>query len=323
MIIIVKYYNSIVDKDGYVHSIDNVVITWYLKCSVDLAIKKIRELKDEYGSNNYWERLNCSACQKWAWYQNHIHVEDGIYLSLGKYNEYDRCEKKWYTFPLMKLEVNPNKHYDKPIYQGIVKFVREWCASGCMNKHDYAIDVPFEPDRVKVYGSRKEPGLHKGTRYWGQRNKHGYLKIYDKQKESGLESCLTRIEHTLYNNKPVSFENVYITKFEGVEADLSELDTVNESIVKMLLSLKRYGEDYEEYIKGYNYRRRKKIEPFLTGRSERLGYDENIHKQLLENIYKVFDLVEVDVFENIPDDWLEVDDDGFISVSDEADLVFL
>lgn len=308
----IKYYNPVVDKDGYIHSIDNVVITWYLRCSVDLAVSKIRELKEKYMPSNYWERLNCSACQKWAWYQNHIHIEDGIYVSLGRYREYDRNEKKWYVFPMIKLEVNPNKHYDKPIYQGLVEFIQEWCASGYMNKHDYAVDVPFSPDSVKVYGSRKEPGLHKGTRYWGQRNKHGYLKIYDKQKESGLESCLTRIEHTLFNNKPISFENVCITKFEGVETDMSGLDSVNEAFVKMIILLKQHGEDYEDCIKGLNYRRRKKIEPFISGKNERLEYNESIHKQLLNGIYKVFGLSEE----------LKVDDEGFISVSDEADLIF-
>lgn len=320
---IVKYFNSIVDKDGYVHSIDNVVVTWYLKCSVKLAIEKIRELKEKYIPENYWERLNCSACQKWSWYQNHIHVENGIYISLGRYKEYDRNEKKWYVFPLFKLEVNPNKHYDKPIYQGIVEFVREWCTDGYINKHDYAIDVPFEPDSVKVYGSRKEPGLYKGTRYWGQRNKHGYLRIYDKQKESGLKGCLTRIEHTLCGNKPVSFENVYIAKFEGIEADVSELDGLNKGIVKMILLLKQHGEDYEDCIKDFNYRRRKKIEPFIAGNIEKLEYNENIHKQLLNNICDVFDLVEKDTFENVSDDLLKVDDEGFVSVSsDEIDLVF-
>lgn len=323
MTITVKYCNSIVDEYGYIHSIDNVIMTWYLKCSVEIAINEIRELKNKYLPGNYWERLNCSACQKWSWYQNHIHVEDGIYVSLGRYKEYDKKEDKQYIFPMIKLEVNPNKHYDKPIYNGIVEFVRERCDGGYIDKHDYAIDVPFEPDRVKVYGSRKEPGLYKGTRYWGQRNKHGYLRIYDKQKESGLESCLTRIEHTLCNSKPVSFENVCITKFEGIEADLSALDPVNRAIVEMIVLLKRHNEDYEECIKDLNYRRRKKIEPFIAGNIEKLEYNNTIHKQLLDNICKVFDLTEHNVCESVLSAGLSVDDEGFLSVSDEIDLVFV
>lgn len=313
----INYFNSLNDEFGYTHSIDNVIVTYYLMCQVDTAIDKLRELKDKYTTDNYWERLNCAACQKWAWYQNHVHLADGIYVSLGKYQEYDKMQKKWYIFPLLKVEVNPNKHSDKPIYQAFLGFIREWCKSGYMNKHDYAIDIPLVPGLVKVYGSRKEPGLHKGTRYWGQRNNHGYLKIYDKQKESGLECPCTRIEHTLVNKMPVSFENVYITKLEGIESDLSALDSINKSIVQMIVILKQHNEDYEECIKGLNYRRRKNIEPFIAGHSERLLYDENIHKKLLDNIYEVFDIVD-----NVQDEVL-IDSSDFVTVDGTNDLPFL
>lgn len=318
----IKYYKSIEDEYGYTHSIDNVIITYYLKCSVELAIEKVRDLKTQYITDNYWERMNCAACQKWAWYQNHIHLEDGIYISLGRYREFDKTSKTWYVFPLLKLEVNPNKHYDKPIFQGFIEFLKEWCTSGYMNKHDYAIDVPLEPTMVKVYGSRKEPGLHKGTRYWGQRNKHGYLKIYDKQKESRLEGSMTRIEHTLCNKEPISFENVYITKFGALSDDINSLDAVNRAIVEMIIVLKKHNEDYEEYIKDLNYRRRKKIEPFIAGNSEKLVYNENIHNKLLESIYEVFQLTDiVDEKLNI-DRTLDVDEEGFICVGDDVDLIF-
>lgn len=309
----IKYFKPVIDEFGYIHSVDNVIVTYYLKCQVETAIDKIRELKEINHADNYWERLNCAACQKWAWYQNHIHLEDGIYISLGRYREYDKIQKTWYVFPLLKLEVNPNKHYDKPIYQACLAFIREWCASGYMNKHDYAIDVPLEPGNVKVYGSRKEPGLHKGTRYWGQRNKHGYLKVYDKQKESGLELPCTRIEHTMCNNEPVSFESVYITKFEGIEDDLSSLDGVNKAIVDMIILLKRHNEDYEDCIKDLNYRRRKKIEPFIAGNSERLLYDETIHKRLIDAICEEFDLSDT-----LPDNQLVTDEEGFVVCIDNV-----
>lgn len=316
----IKYYNSIVDDNGYIHSIDNVIVTYYLKCSVNKCIELIREIKDKFGSDNYWERLNAPACQKWSWYQNHIHLEDGIYISIGRYSDYDKNLKKWFIFDMMKVEVNPNKHFDKIIFQGFLDFIREWTGGGYLNKHDYAIDVPVMPSMVKVYGSRKEPGLHKGTRYWGQRNKHGYLKIYDKQKESALESPLTRIEHTLCTNEPLSFENVYIVKINDIEHDLSELSGVNRVIVEMCHALMSKGEDIEEYLKDLDSRKRKKLEPFIVGRSEQLRYNECIHKQLLEHIYEIFDLNDDAKSKN---DNLLVDDDGFVSMSSNPDLIFV
>lgn len=316
----VKYYNPIVDDDGYTHSIDNVVITYYMKCTVEAMIEKLRALSGL--SDNYWERLNAKACQKWAWYQNHIHLEDGIYVSLGKYTEYDKVRKEWFVYPLMKVEINPNKHSEKIVFKALLNVIMEWTGGGYMNKHDYAIDVPFEPSKVKVYGSRKEPGLHKGTRYWGQRNKHGYLKIYDKQKESQLESPTTRIEHTLCNNEPVSFENVCITKLGVLNGDVDTLDGVNRALVEMIVMLKRHNEDYEDCIKDLNYRRRKKIEPFIAGNSERLEYNENIHKKLLDGIYEIFQLTDIiDKSLNV-NALLDTDDDGFVSVDSEVDLIF-
>lgn len=318
-----KYFNSIKDDNGCVHSIDNVVITYYLRGSVELMVDQIRTLREM--SDNYWERTGMKACQKYSWYQNQIHLDDGIFVSLGRYSDYDKQQKKFFVYPLMKVEVNPNKHYDKLIFHSLLKLVKEWTAGGYMNKYDYAIDIPVNPDRVKVFGSRKEPGLHKGTRYWGQRNKHGYLKIYDKKKESQLDTPLTRVEHTWFNNEKVSYEDVYIIQYGDLSADLSQLDTVNRALVEMINLLKLHDEDYEHCIKDLNYRRIKKIEPFIVGSSEKLEYNEIIHKSLLDRIYEVFELTDIDDVNVQLYNAISADDEGFVSISDinVDDLMFV
>ena len=83
------------------------------------------------------------------------------------------------------------------------------------------MDIPVSPDKVVVTKSRKTYGYFDGTRYYGKRNKHGYVKIYDKFKER-LDAAkffakkldiafnpedyypCTRIETTLKNGQPFS-----------------------------------------------------------------------------------------------------------------------
>ena len=206
------YYFSIYDKYNYCHSIDNCVLNYYLYISVESAIEILHNL----GScrNTYWERLNCSSCAKWSFYQNHIHFDDGMYIKVGHYTEYDKTKKKFHLLPMLCLEVNPNKHYEKESFKEILSFLKEYCNSGTLIRYDYAIDIPLDISKVKIFNTRKEKGLYKGTFYYGQRNTHGFCKIYDKGKESGLDSSLTRVEHTLvYNKKPSA--GVYYTQRDG------------------------------------------------------------------------------------------------------------
>ncbi|EOJ4528197.1 hypothetical protein ACKKL3_004419, partial [Shigella flexneri] len=105
---------------------------------------------------------------------------------------------------MMRFKINPNKHIGSPAVQVVLDFIREWCTDGYLVRWDYAIDVPVKIADVMVIGSRKEKGLYKGTRYYGQRHKHGYLKVYDKQREQGLDDVLTRIEYTFEAGLPLS-----------------------------------------------------------------------------------------------------------------------
>jgi hypothetical protein len=100
------------------------------------------------------------------------------------------------------------------------------------------------------------------------------------------------------------------------------LDNVNKALVEMIMMLKRHNEDYEECIKDLNYRRRKKIEPFIVGSSEKLVYNEIIHKTLLGRIYEVFELTDI-VDANVQIyNALTADDEGFVHIPDDADLIF-
>ena len=206
-----EYYYCKEDKYNNIHSIDNVIITYFLTCTLDFALGHIKMISD--CSSNYWEKLNVSRCSRYCYFNNIIHFDDGIFLKLGKYGMWLEDSKKFELLPKFQLEVNPNKHFKKDSFKRIIDFIEHYCSSGNLDKYDYAIDFPGKSvDDIQIFSSRKEKGLYKGTKYRGQRNKNGYCKIYDKGKEQKTDDIITRVEHTCTRNCPLSFEKLYISE---------------------------------------------------------------------------------------------------------------
>ena len=50
-----EYYYFREDKYNNIHSIDNVIITYFLTCSLDFALGHLKKISD--CSANYWEKL--------------------------------------------------------------------------------------------------------------------------------------------------------------------------------------------------------------------------------------------------------------------------
>ena len=199
-----NYYKSIVDRNGYVHSCDNVIVEYLVKnFNTDSIVEEFHKIKELINPEVYWEKLHVSSCSKFSFYENVVHI-NSIHILFGKYREYDRLLRKWIILPMIRIEVNPNKHYDTPEFKAIFEFIKEWCCSMDIRKIDYAIDLPYTIDKVCIYNSRKEPGLYKGTVYRGARGKNGFCRIYNKAKEQRLDYPLTRVEHTMEVDKPRS-----------------------------------------------------------------------------------------------------------------------
>lgn len=181
---------------------------------------------------------------------------------------------------------------------------------GWIRKYDYAVDIPLEMRCVQVLDTRKEPGLYKGTRYYGQAGRHGYLKIYDKQKDlkrQGEEiGTLTRVEHTLFTSKELSLETIYILQNDSLNTDYSELKDTDRAIVEMYMQLQALGCDYKLKL---GRDKRKKLEPYLQGQYVKLDYGRYLDL-LLDDIRFKFKAHEKSLY---------TDDAGFIQV-DEKDL---
>lgn len=319
-----NYFISLQDENGYTHSIDNLVITYsinpiYGKTYSDMLIDSFHNLRDKHKSNiNYWERLNVNACSKYSWYCNHIHLDDGIYISLGHYRDGIKEKNLYVIFPLLKLEVNPNKHYGKAIFQDLFNIINRFCLDATLNKYDYAIDIPCKLDDIQVFNSLKEKGLYKGTRYFGQRNKDGFCRIYDKTKESELEYALTRVEHTfsmVKHTKKKSFTAISILQ-QNNNAEDETLTSNDLVILNLCKRLKQAGLEFDDLLSTLNFRKRKKIYSSLNGNYIELTFNQDLHDELLKQVMDKFNIKEIEKEveeneekDNYDDDFVELDED--------------
>lgn len=314
-----EYYFSLKDSYGYVHSVDNLVLTYYVenigtKC-IDKLISDIQKLKEKYNDVDYWEKLNLNPSRKYSFYQHAIHLDMGIYILLGHYTDFDKETKQATIFPMIKLEINPNKHGYKPIFKDLLTLINSCCYDCTLNRYDYAIDIPLTTDKVQVFGTNKEKGLYKGTRYYGQRNKNGFCRIYDKQKEQGLDTPLTRVEHvisTTKTTKSLSFEKIYIQDDSEELEKLSKTDSV---IVELCQTLKANNLDFEDILNKLDRRKKKTIISHLHGNGyKQLGIEKTIHDLLIDKVIQEFGIKDKETIKD-----LITDDNGFIDL-ENSDL---
>ena len=314
-----KYYNPIEDKKGYIHSIDMVYVEYFSYVNSSGVIEIVRNIHEKYPSLKYEEFLGKKPQHKYDYYLDTA-VIGGVSIYAGKYNNYDKLTGTFDLLPMFKLRVNPNKYFNETWFQELLSELLKNASSGMLRKYDYAIDIPLEPRFVTVLNTRKEAGLYKGTRYYGQSGRHGYLKIYDKQKDMKREKVdirpTTRVEHTIIGNQDPSLENVYVLDSEALKCDYSSLKDTDRAIVEMYLQLKALGYDYPLKL---GRGKMEKLELYISGSYTLLEYGDALDR-LIANIKQVFDV------DNSPVNEISVDDGGFMVISEvqqaELDKLF-
>lgn len=311
-----KYFASLFDSNGYIYSIDNCIFDYALRYDSlkDDLIVFLYDLQKRHNFNDeFWTRLNLSPCSKWYWCSDIVHLCNGVYLSIGRYNYVKNSDTPVYV-PAVKLEVNLNKHSDKEVLSDLLQWLKDYCISCYLVKYDLAVDIPTKIDNVQIFGSRQEKGLYKGTRYYGQRNKHGYTKIYDKGKEQRIDSDLTRVETTIVYNKGFRFNKIYV-KDDQIKSDIKVTPTEN-CIVNMVYTLDSLGEDSEQYLNLLDWRAKKKILEIINGSGYKvIDIDTGIVSDLLEKVREKVS------FQDLPKYYYE-DVNGFLHVDDNYNLPF-
>lgn len=264
-----SYGKKVTDSLGCVHSIDNLVVEFIVKNFNSDSV--LDGLASEVFSPTIpgWELSTYSkkdqpACSAYSWFKSSI-WGGGFYIQYGQYKDFDKITREWSEYPLMRVKFNPNKYWSSPVLSRLISWIDRECDSGVIVKFDYAVDVPARLRDIEVR-SRKEPGLYKGTRYYGQRNKHGRLKIYDKKTESSLPDDFTRVEWTFCYGKSIVFDDVFwITNGPAPLPDAKELGVRSYNTARLLLAIRSLGGDVSEYLSLYDRRTIKKLEPYTIG----------------------------------------------------------
>ncbi len=264
-----SYGKNIIDPLGCTHSIDNLVVEFIVKSfNANSVIDSLASLVFEPTIPG-WEKGKFSKTDllpssSYSWFKTSI-WGGGIYIQYGLYRDFDKITREWSEYPLMRVKFNPNKCWSSPVLARLRAWIVRECDSGIIVKFDYAVDVPARLRDIEVH-SRKEPGLYKGTRYYGQRNKHGRLKIYDKKAESDLSDDTSRVEWTFCYGKPIVFDEVYwLTNGPEPLPDVSELGSQAYALARMLLAIRSLGGDVHECLSWLDRRTIKKLEPYTIG----------------------------------------------------------
>ena len=299
-----QYWHSIKDKHGYTHSIDMVIVDYMLTCKYQTFEKKLLEI---LSGHDVKSSLGNVPNFKYQYYVDMIWCE-GFVFYLGKYSvqfvSSDQKEKKWVEIDSLRIRVNPNKRAHTELMQKVLDLVKEYCVEGSLVRYDYAIDIPVPIDDILVINSRKEKGLYRGTRYFGRRHQHGYLKIYDKAKEQKESEELTRLEYTYKHGEIPSWDNIVVRNVSVARDGVFKLPKQSMLYLDMLLEIKALGGQIEPYLERLNYRTMKQIEPYLFS-GVQLDLENEIIDSLVSNICDSFIITDNDDNVNSDDDFVQ------------------
>ena len=167
------------------------------------------------------------------------------------------------------IEFNPNKCMNDTLFVEFWTKLSGWLLSVVLVRYDVAIDIPLPRSQCRLYrvGRKmyqmivKDDGL---TEYLGQRSHNGFVKLYDKTIESGLNYELTRLEITCDDKAQIS-EVFPVVHIYDTQSTLIFADGLTDSD-KAIISLLRACDDKQIYLKQFGRRMRKKIEPYIADR---------------------------------------------------------
>lgn len=232
--------------------------------SVDM-ISFISVMSDDdfFKYNNYFQlmpeaSLWVGTAYKQYRYNYKIECDDSSYY-VGFQHNSEKFEGGYHS---LKIEFNPNKI----IVDGVLKDLLVYCflrSETKIKSVDIAFDleIPFD-NYILDRGLKHDVNVYKGTLYIGSRSDG--VKIYDKQKESGLPTPLTRYEIRI----PLNCILDYIGFIESIDfqslptltfIDTLPIDTFDRIVILGLMQdpgalnnfSRRRKEKYREYLKTY------------------------------------------------------------------------
>lgn len=260
-----RYQNEFVSKDKNIYSCDMIRLNFDLGEHLECFIKYMNSL------GGYDLRYDIKYYPNYSQYKyRHLwSVKDvveecswSIGTDLGK-----NSESKSKGF----IEFNPNKCWNIPTF---MEFWEKLCdctfCERALVRYDLAIDLPIKRHLAKLirvgrsrYGLISEDdGI---TEYLGTRNHSGFIKVYDKTIESGLDYDLTRVEITLGRDDNAMDKCPDIWLYDE-QISINALDGLSSTQKALVIALRQI-ETPNMVLNQLCHEMRKKIEPYVRDKT--------------------------------------------------------
>lgn len=271
-----QYYNPLKSSDGNIYSLDMI------RLNIDLGnhaqdnrpshaqelVNIIQKYRDESLKTDepkikvsYYPNFGEFKYRHLWTLKSNDNIQSTITIGLGRGSSREEQGKGF-------IEFNPNKVESNEELHKFLRHVRICSSTIDLVRYDLAIDIPLDRVLAKLTreGRKGYQYIDSGngiTEYLGQRNKPGFIKLYDKTKESNLDYPLTRLELTLEKNSDIEhiFPTVRVLNSQ-ISLDFSENDL--DSTDKVLIALLKDCDNPQYYLSELGFRRKRKIEPYLA-----------------------------------------------------------
>ena len=286
-----KYYNSVITRDNLILSCDMVRIVFRFD---DYTIKKFNDyvfnlsLKDSKYDYRVYQSL---ASFSYRYMLNFKYDDSSFVVGLS----FNGCNKE--SHKSCFIEFNPNKCLSNNYVSPIIEFIKTYGRSLEFARYDFAIDIKCKRsfcslskdlrDYNKVYKIEKTSiDIDNVTEYLGHRNKNGFVKLYNKTKESNLDYDLTRLEITLdcfdYENFIKQLPKVYFVK----NMNLFESMYLNDTD-RVLLSLLLQTDNASMYLKMLGRGKQDKYKKILFDLNSIISITECDYYSVVRNIKQI------------------------------------
>ena len=192
------------------------------------------------------------------------------------------------------LDFNPNKVCHDNEFWSDFLFIHSCCDSWDVVRCDIAVDVPAARECVFLCKDGRKYSLDaysfaNRTEYLGQRSHLGYVKVYNKTIESGLDYPLSRIEVTCepsLESLSAFFPRVYvIPAADPLSDEYFGLNDTDRFIVQSTLErLARGDVDGMMLFNSLGRKKREKLRPFILAESSLVSLSYDVARSLFKYV---------------------------------------
>lgn len=177
------------------------------------------------------------------------------------------------SFLLGFMEFNPNKIANQKEFELVMEQLRQYCFYAEVSRWDLSVDVPIARELCYLHKDKRKYSLLQNSsadkdEKLGQRNKAGYIKLYNKRIESELDYELTRLEITLDGDSTYEDLVKYLpcVDVNGEQQNFKPyMELSGTTLVLYELLIQQDMKERENYMKRIGRNVRERLRPFVYG----------------------------------------------------------